>query len=208
MATGHHIGMTWHQRLERRRKALGWSKAELSRRSDLPYDSINKYLRGEVDQPRGDALERLAEAMGLRPAWLRDGDGAQLSRIPVVGVISAGEAWLPIDDHPKGGGLDEISFDLDDADPIAIRVRGTSMAPVYRDGDILICSRLRGMDISQCLSHDCAVMTRDGHGYLKILLKGSGADRFRLRSYNPAYPDAEDVRIEWAAPVVWIKRAH
>lgn len=200
--------MNWQVRLDKRRKELGWTKAELSRRSDVPYDSVNKYLRGDVQQPRGDILAKLAESTGLNVLWLRDGLGPELSRVPVVGVLGAGEEWYPIDDSAQGGGIDDgIDFSLDDADPVALRVRGTSMAPVYRDGDKIICSRRRGSDISRCINRDCAVKTADGHGYIKILLRGTTPGTFRLRSYNPDYPDIEEQKLEWAAPVVWIKRS-
>lgn len=50
--------MDWHDRLQRKRAELGWSKRELHRRSGVPYDSVVKYLKGDVDNPRGDILEK------------------------------------------------------------------------------------------------------------------------------------------------------
>lgn len=67
------LEMSWSDRLREGVQELGWSKAELARRSGVPYDSVNKYLRGDIDQPRGDTLNRLASAIGKDPIWLRDG---------------------------------------------------------------------------------------------------------------------------------------
>ncbi len=47
--------------------------AELSRRSGVAYDNIVKYLRGDVDHPRGENLARIADALGLSEAELRYG---------------------------------------------------------------------------------------------------------------------------------------
>lgn len=114
--------MKWSDRLEQKRREKGWSKRELSRRADIPYDNLTKYLTGDVAQPRGDILQKLADAIGVHLRWLRDGEGPELNRIPVVGIIGAGEEWIPIDDHLQGAGIDEIDFSLDDADPIGPRL--------------------------------------------------------------------------------------
>ncbi len=68
---------TWSKRLNDTLKKSGWSKAELARRSGVPYDSLNKYLSGKVDQPRGDSLPRLAQSLGVNSLWLREGVGPQ-----------------------------------------------------------------------------------------------------------------------------------
>lgn len=65
--------MEWHERLQRQIDKLGIDMAELSRRSGVNYDSINKYLRGDVKQPRGNILAKLAKAVGVTEIWLRDG---------------------------------------------------------------------------------------------------------------------------------------
>ncbi|MGF7161262.1 phage repressor protein C with HTH and peptisase S24 domain [Rhodoligotrophos appendicifer] len=156
--------------------------------------------------PRIDTLGRLCQTLNISLAEILDPDYRPGIAVPVVGYVSGGESWHPFDDHAKGGGLDFISFDMSDADAIAIRVRGTSMAPVYRDGDDLICSRVMGTDIRRALNRDCAIMTADGAAFVKILLAGSQPNMFRLRSYNHAYDDIEDVELAWAAPISWIHR--
>jgi 7-cyano-7-deazaguanine reductase len=63
----------WKKRLQESFSATGWTKAELSRRSGVQYDSLSKYLDGKVEQPRGDALLKLAGTLGVDLSWLRDG---------------------------------------------------------------------------------------------------------------------------------------
>lgn len=106
--------MNWNERLQTELDAKGWTKAELARRSGVPYDSINKYLRGSISQPRGDALDRIADALEIDRLWLKEGvmsppagisDRRELSpprtvpsgRLPYAGRVAAGD-WLTVDD--------------------------------------------------------------------------------------------------------------
>lgn len=68
--SGLYRGMTWNERLKSRLTELGWTAKELSKRSSLPYNNVVKYLNGEVAQPRGNAIELLAEALNVDPLWL------------------------------------------------------------------------------------------------------------------------------------------
>lgn len=186
--------------------ARRWSRADVARRISVPEDRLYKWLQGEVAQPRGDAISKLAVVLGVHEYWLRTGKGPRVSSAQLVGYISAGEEFYPIDDFAPGAGFEDVTLSLDVADPIAIRVRGSSMSPVYRNGDDLFCSRERGVSIESVVGRDCVVLTKDGAGYVKQLRPGN-AGRFTLRSYNPAYEDIENVDIEWAAPIMVIRRA-
>lgn len=98
--------MTWWQRLQQAIDELGWNKAELQRRSGISYDSINKYLRGEVDNPRGNVLDKLADTIGRPALWLKEGIGEQPPEVTkqsgraisaaVRATVEAG-AWREVD---------------------------------------------------------------------------------------------------------------
>src|SRR5688572_13560366 len=113
--------MKWNDRLKRIVEDKALSMAELQRLSGIPYDSINKYLRGEVENPRGDTLHRLATAVGTTETFLRSGlvDRKPLSSrvVPFRGKVAAGlwrevdegdfdpEEWLafnPVPQYPEG----------------------------------------------------------------------------------------------------------
>src|SRR3970040_2400541 len=188
----------WSKRLWRALEWKGWTQRELAQRAGIDEQKVYKSLQGKVDQPRGDTMLGLADALGVTESWLRFEVGPAVVRIPLVGRVSSGEAFLPFDDNPLGTGYDEIEFTLDDADPIAIEVRGESMLPVYRPGDFLLCSRRRGIEIQSCLNKDCVVKTDQGEGYVKKLIHGSSVNSFTLLSYNAS--PIENVRLLWAAP--------
>jgi repressor LexA len=194
----------WSKRLWRALEWKGWSQRELAKRANIDEQKVYKYLQGKVEQPRGDTMLRLADALGVTESWLRFESGSAVVRIPVVGRVAAGESFIPFDDNPLGSGYDEIDFSLDDADPIAVEVRGESMLPVYRPGDYLLCSRKRGLEIQSCLNRDCVVKTDQGEGYVKKLINGTQPSSYTLLSYNAS--PIENVRLLWAAPVIWVKR--
>ncbi|RFB80134.1 3,4-dihydroxy-2-butanone-4-phosphate synthase [Methylovirgula sp. 4M-Z18] len=56
-----------------RRQELGLSIADLARQSGLAYENVAKYVRGEVENPRGGSLSALAVALGMSEQGLRFG---------------------------------------------------------------------------------------------------------------------------------------
>jgi ribosome-binding protein aMBF1 (putative translation factor) len=63
----------WSERLRSAMKDRALSCAELARRARLPAEIVRKYVLGDVDNPRGDKLERLADTLKVQVAWLRYG---------------------------------------------------------------------------------------------------------------------------------------
>jgi transcriptional regulator with XRE-family HTH domain len=133
---------------------LGWNKAELSRRSGIPYDSINKYLRGDTENPRGNVLQVLADAIGKSLLWLRDGietegDIRQVATAivaaRVAGVVEAG-SFREVDEFDQSV-PEQIMLPRDDRFPnarlLVFDCSGNSMndlrpRPIF-PGDRLVC---------------------------------------------------------------------
>lgn len=175
--------------------------AEASRKAGLGDTTIRDVFKRDRD-PSIETFLKIADALGVPAAYLLEGDKRYIPKIPFIGYASAGEGWCPVEDLS-----DTLEARIIDKDPIAIGIQGNSMAPVYRDGDVLICSKIDGANISNWIGHDCAVYTEDGDSYIKILKRGTEHGLYTLRSYNHvAYPDIEDVLLKWAAPIMWVKR--
>ena len=142
--------LPWVERLNAAFNGAGWTKAELSRRSGISYDNVHNYLRGNVAQPRGGGVDRLAKALGVNTLWLRDGVGpragaqsaevrplAQMPRdVPVLGTAAGAgvgafqmDAGNVIDYARRPPGLAGAK------DAYAIYVVGDSMSPRYEEGD-------------------------------------------------------------------------
>ncbi len=99
----------WAKRLKEALRQSGWTKTELSRRSGVNYDSLNKYLAGKVEQPRGDSLPRLARSLGVSGLWLREGVGPKAAGKSPGGIGAGKEPLTHL------GGQAQIPESPDDA---------------------------------------------------------------------------------------------
>lgn len=191
--------MTWDQRLNEVWKRTGWSKRVLSERSGVPYDNVLKYLKGAVDQPRGDTLEKLADVLGVDRLWLAEGVQTENRPIPLMGFIGAGAEIEPEFEQVPPDGLDQIHipFAVPD-DMIAFGVRGDSMLPVYKDGSIVVVHREQKRPLASFFGEDAAVRTSDGRRFIKTVMRGSDGS-VSLFSWNAA--PIENVSLEWIGEI-------
>ena len=191
--------MTWTSRLQDKFEETGWTKAELARRAEITYDSVNKYLAGKVDKPRGQVLSALAKALGVDELWLEKGidQDSPTRLVPLKGYIGAGGHVEAIETGPE-----EIDAPADShPDTVAAQIRGDSQLPVLQDGWIIYWSISRpAMEMLNQLS---VVQLSDGRIMVKTLRNGSKAGLFTLTSFNAA--DIVDVPVDWAAKIDWIK---
>ena len=163
--------------------------------------ALVKQLMENTDDVRLSTLAKLAGALDVTLD-----DLLARPRVPVAGYIGAGgaidfegfgENWEGADTvvrPPVGQGV-----------LIALVVRGDSMFPKYKDGDVIYISRSHDGVRKDYIGEDCAVRTSDGGSFLKVLAKGSRPGTFTLRSLNA--PDMEDITIDWATPVLWVMPA-
>jgi transcriptional regulator with XRE-family HTH domain len=186
------------------RLALGESQSEFAERFRVEQATVSRWESGA---PVKRVLqESIAALAGMSVSeFFHSNEAPRL--IPIVGEISAGEEFVPTDYSPPGTHPDHVRLSLGEERQIALRVRGDSMAPAYRDGDVIIGVQLRGSAMQNAIGRDCLVKTAAGAGYLKVVRPGSKKGVFRLRSYNPLYADIDDVALEWAAPVLWVRRS-
>ncbi len=191
---------TFKKRLEDLMHDRGFNMKSLSLASGLSETYVREVLKRDKE-PAVRNVELLAKTLNCPPAYLIGWDVPTSPEIPVIGYASGGEGWIPYDN------LDDIlHIDLNDKSLISIEVKGDSMSPAYRNGDFLVCNKVDGAGIYETIGRDCVIYTSENESYIKILTKGTNPTTYNLRSYNPTYPDIEDVKVKWAAPVVWVKR--
>lgn len=180
-----------------------FSASALTRAARLGGTAVWDILAGKSKNPRIDTLEAIAQALGVSIVDLIVGDVAQPQRVAIIGSVEEAEHWelgctesqavaLRID----GGG-----------EAIAIRVRGNAMAPAYRDGDTLIGQKVSGAHADNLVGQDVIVLAEDNRRYVKVLQRGSIRGRYTLRSLSPRFPDIENVRVKWVAPIQWVRRS-
>lgn len=191
------------------RKASGLSQSALAKQVGVAQQLIGQLERGEVKSTTH--IYKIAAILAV-PAWSLDNEIPSQTftkrLIPVVGYVGAGAEVLAIDDHLKGGGIEEIEPPFDGLSPsiVAVKVRGDSMSPTFRDGEILLYDRQDNGDLSHLIGKDCVVSLTDGRKFVKQI-KRTPAGEWYLYSVNSDSEPLFGVQIEWAAKVKIVLKA-
>jgi phage repressor protein C with HTH and peptisase S24 domain len=193
-------------------RRYGLSASGLAKRAGLDPTAFNKSKRVTSEgRPRWPTTESIAKVLGATGASFDDFTALITAEprqrnpaqpIPLIGMTQAGGGGFF--DHggfPVGGGWDQIRFPrVDDENAYALEVTGDSMAPLYRDGDILIVSP----NAAPRKGDRVVLRTIDGEVMAKVLVRRT-AKTIELASLNPAHPNLvfPVERIEWIARIIW-----
>jgi phage repressor protein C with HTH and peptisase S24 domain len=197
------------QWFQARLRQLGKTQRGLAKHMGLDPSRITEIL----NQTRGIKIEEAVEMADYLETSLDDlvtrlgsamADAGRASSL-VVGYVGAGETVFSIDDHAKGSGLYKIEAPQGEGGGVCVVVRGSSMAPRFKDGEHLGYSRDEGLDLSKCYGRECVVQTKDGRQLVKIVESGNKAGEVTLVSVNATTPIEQNVAVEWVAPVTWVK---
>lgn len=200
-------------RIRALRRAQGLSQAAFAERIGVDQSNVSRWENGAI--PDDTHIRNMAALAELRPAQFRYGDAAldpgspgmarPVPKVPVVGYVGAGQEVFPHDDHALGGGLEEVEAPegAGEAPVVAVRVRGDSMHPM-RTGWLLFYRREDHGVSDDCLNRLCIVkVADDGPILVKELRRGYSRNLFILSSWSA--PPLEDIRLDWAAPVLSIR---
>lgn len=211
----------WARRLK---DAFGRSKFKDMREfaralESVPYDNLAKYFQGNVAQPRGDTMSKLARTLGVSEEWLRTGRGDSTAananapsdtvEIPVFDLkISAGHgSWSEDEPEPlryKQVHVDELrGLTRTPADRLAYAFAdGISMYPTINDGDLMLVDTLQRQP-----SREAVYVLRSGDA---IMVKRIAPDPSRpghlfITSDNPTFKswEAEQAEIRVVGRVIW-----
>jgi phage repressor protein C with HTH and peptisase S24 domain len=203
-------GSVWAA-IDRLADARGLSVSALAKAAGLDPTAFNKSKRlGPDGRPRWPSTESLAKIFDAANADIREFFGfadAQPAKnasraVPLIGLAQAGSGGFFGDNGlPQGEAWDAVTFPAADSKEIfAIEVQGTSMLPLYRDGDTLIVEP--GAEVRK--GDRVVVKTKDGEVLAKLLSRKT-AKQVELLSLNPEHPNRQfDMAdIEWIARIIW-----
>lgn len=219
------------QAIDRLAKSTHHSTSGLARKAGLDPTAFNRSKRTSPDgKPRWPSTESISKILAVTGATLSEflsvvDDHAvdnvdEINRkvrdmIPIIGYAQAGQHGF-FDDagYPQGSGWDYVRFPLPNHpvehknDQIyALQVSGTSMLPLYRDGDKLIVMPVIISTSSLRRGDRVIVKTVSGEVMAKELTKHT-AERLELKSFNPDFPnlsfDLQD--IAWVARIMWVSQ--
>lgn len=194
------------ERFRKAREDAGLSQSELARRVGVRQQTIASIESGAIKSTK--AIYRFAAEMGVQASFLDPEipaapDGNRL--VPLLGYVGAGAEIFSIDDHEKGASIEEIPAPpgVSSESVVALRVRGDSMLPVYKPGDLIFYDKAERGDLTHLLGKDVIVHLDDGRTFLKELRRSNGDLYLHSHNAEPIFRP----KIAWAAKVRWIERA-
>jgi phage repressor protein C with HTH and peptisase S24 domain len=204
-------GSVWAA-IDRLAFARGLSVSALAKSAGLDPTAFNKSKRlGPDGRPRWPSTESLAKIFDAANADIREffgfSDAASSQSptaraVPLIGLAQAGSGGFFGDNGlPQGEAWDAVTFPADATKEIfAIEVQGTSMLPLYRDGDTLIVEP--GAEVRK--GDRVVVKTKDGEVLAKLLARKT-TKQVELLSLNPEHPNRQFdmVDVEWIARIIW-----
>lgn len=192
----------------------GLTPSGLARKAGLDPTTFNRSKRetasGRQRWPSTESIAKVLQATGasldeFMTLVAANGSGRSRYTRPLIGLAQAGAGGF-FDDagFATGVGWDEIDL-LADADEhsYALEISGDSMAPLYRDGEIVIVSPSAPVRRGDRV----VVKTASGEIIAKEL-KRQTARSIELRSINPAFPDRVIARqdVSWIACILWVSQ--
>jgi len=178
----------------------GWCTA-----AGISEGALRNFLNGDSESLSDRSYELLAAARGEPVSVLRGEKPSPPagSQVPIRSYVGAGDEIISISDDEEPIDWIEAPPGLEDAE--ATQVRGLSMLPLYREGDLLFHRR---MTIDPMLLRDeIAVMqTRNRKRYVKMIQPGTKKGTFRLVSFNPLFPPIDDQVLIWVSPILAMHR--
>ncbi len=192
----------------------GMTASGLARKAGLDATSFNKSKRispeGRERWPSTESISKILRATG---ATLEDflrlvepSGSLRRSMLPMIGMTQASTGKILTDEGlPAGGpGWDEIEFpDFGQEKVFALEVTGDTMAPLYRDGDVLIVSATatprKGDRVIVCTTNG-EILAQE---FKRRSAKTVDLSSFGKEGEDRTIPTEE---IAWTARVMWARQ--
>lgn len=160
---------------KKRKKELNLTIDEIAKKANLPKGSVQNIFAGYVPDPRASTVEAIEKALGLNKPNANKGVW-----IPVYGNIAAG---IPIEAIEDIIDQEEIPTEMTNSgEYIALRVKGSSMEPRIKEGDVVIIKRQETIENGEI----AAVLVNGNDVTLKqVKVEDSG---IWLIPFNSAFP--------------------
>ena len=195
---------TCAQRIQSGLVMKNWKQADLCASTGIPKSAMSQYCSGAF-LPKQNRIAAIAEALNVNEAWLMgydvsiersDLDSEKIvsfistASVRFLGDVAAGYDHTPTEEYEYMTIPTEWLCGRPASDFFALRVKGSSMYPEYRDGDEILCLHCSDMGHSGRVG---VFAYGDGEITLKRIEYSKGKNWVDLVPINPEY---ERKRIE------------
>lgn len=190
--------MTKGERIKQRREQLGISQTELAECIGTSKQNLYKYENDIITNIPSDRVEALAKRLNTSPAYImgwNESDSLPSPAItedtvtfPVITSVAAHYDGVSTDESAAGEKIEVPRAYLKGRkaeDFCAMRVRGDSMYPDFRNGDIVLVLKQSTMNHSGEIG---VISYGDDEMTIKRINYVDGEDWLELVPLNPAYP--------------------
>lgn len=186
--------MQWWERLGKIIETRELAIEQVAKDARVPVKSLYGYLKGEVENPRGDVVQRLARAVQTSEPALRYGDAPTaipLRRVPLLDMRKL--AALKVNQDPMsvwdGVSYATVPVHMPDG-AFAIALVDNSGEPEFMERDLIICDP--GAEVLP--GKYVVAVTTDGavplFGRFRPLAHGDRRN-FKILPRNEDYPEVE-----------------
>lgn len=166
---------------------------ELAERAHTSPGQISK-LQAKTRRLDVDWLVNLATALQCHPIDLL----VINRRVPLIGKVNSVGNIFPISDATV-----DCPIYLESEKMAAIQVDEKGYF-CYRKNDLLFCNFDQKYR-SECLNNECLIQAHNGPLHIRTLQQST--DHFLFNLVHPHLPPINDVQIEWASKILWVKKA-
>ena len=169
--------------MRRYRKQCGYSQKDLALQLFVTQQAVGKWERGEAT-PNPETVLKIAKILGITTDQLLGDTATPASTggtwVPVLGDVAAG---IPIEAVENIVDYEEIDSSMaSTGEFFGLRIKGSSMEPRIRDGDVVIVRRQEDAETS-----DTAVILVNGDSATVKRIKKDPDGSLWLLPNNPAY---------------------
>jgi transcriptional regulator with XRE-family HTH domain len=195
------------QRVKRLRKATGMKQEELAEKLGVNQGTVSKWERGrqEPEPKHMDAIADLESDLELASGNddLTANPTGLFTLVPVVGHIGAGATVYPIDVDTASRVIDWVKAPRGIGPVECVVVRGNSMWPAYRDGDIVFVDN-NSSPFPLIREKEYILELSDGRQLLKMV-EPNRDGTYNLLSHNA--PPENGVQIVAARRVRFVRKS-
>ena len=169
--------------IKMKREERGMTMKELSQKIGVSEGTISRWESGNISNMRRDKIQALANVLSIPPEVIMGWKDINVSRVPVLGRVTAG---IPIEAIEDIIDYEEVDDRLASIGSLfGLRIKGNSMEPRICDGDVVIVHKTEDAGTG-----DTVIATINGDDAVCKKLYRYG-DTVLLRSNNPAYEDID-----------------